>query len=125
LSKDILTDRQIIDFTLSSEEVDMLELTLAEEGASAMPDSNKQSHKIDLTVIVNGQPTVVEVNQNAPLEQVVEKALHQTHTKGQPPEAWELRDAAGVALDLGKKVGEFNFAPGTQLFLNLKAGVGG
>jgi predicted nucleotide-binding protein (sugar kinase/HSP70/actin superfamily) len=90
-----------------------------------MPDASKQNSKIDLTVIVNGQPTIVEVNHNALLEKVVEKALHQTHTKGQPAEAWEIRDAAGVALELGKKVGEFGFLPGTQLFLNLKAGVGG
>ncbi|HEY2053443.1 MAG TPA: DUF2604 domain-containing protein [Solirubrobacterales bacterium] len=82
-------------------------------------------HKIDLTIIVNGQPTIVEVNQNAELGSVVEKALHQTHTTGQPVDAWELRDAAGVELDLHKKVKDFNFPPGTQLFLNLKAGVGG
>lgn len=82
-------------------------------------------NKIDLTIIVNGQPTTVEANVNAPLKTVIERALHQTHTTGQPPDAWELRDAAGVALDLDKKIGTFGFASGAQLFLNLKAGVGG
>lgn len=82
-------------------------------------------NKIDLTIIVNGQPTVVEANINAPLKTVVERALQQTNTTGQPPEAWEIRDAAGVGLDLDQKIKDFGFAPGTQLFLNLKAGVGG
>jgi hypothetical protein len=82
-------------------------------------------NKIDLTIIVNGQPTVVEANQNAELRQVVAKALEQTHTTGQGPDQWELRDATGVDLPLDKKIKDFNFVPGTQLFLSLKAGVGG
>lgn len=82
-------------------------------------------NKIDLAIIVNGQPTMVEANENAPLRTVVEKALDQTNTTGQAPDQWELRDASGVELPLDKKIREFNFVPGTQLFLNLKAGVGG
>jgi Protein of Unknown function (DUF2604) len=83
------------------------------------------SNKIDLTIIVNGQPTVVEANINAPLKTVIERALQQTNTTGQPPDAWELRDAAGVALDLEQKIRDFDFGAGAQIFLNLKAGVGG
>lgn len=83
------------------------------------------NHKIDLTVIVNGQPTVVEANPNAELRSVVEKALSQTHTTGRGEDEWELRDATGLELDLGRKIASFDFLPGTQLFLNLKAGVGG
>lgn len=82
-------------------------------------------HSVALTVIVNGKPIAVEANANAPLHTVIPKALHDSGTTGQPPENWELRDAAGVALDLDAKVESFNFAPGTKLFLNLKAGVGG
>lgn len=85
----------------------------------------KPDNKIDLTIIVNGKPTVVESNVNAPLRQVIEKALAQTHTTGQPAEQWELRDASGVELPLDQKIRDFNFVAGTQLFLNLKAGVGG
>jgi hypothetical protein len=81
--------------------------------------------KLDLVVVVNGQPATVEANPNAPLRPVVEKALHATGNSGQPAENWELRDAAGVELDLTRKVKDFNFPPGTRLFLNLKAGVGG
>jgi hypothetical protein len=82
-------------------------------------------NKIDLAIIVNGQPTMVEANENAPLRTVVEKALHQTNTSGQGPDQWELRDASGIELPLDQKIKDFNFVSGTQLFLNLKAGVGG
>lgn len=80
---------------------------------------------VELIVVVNGQPTDVVANQEAPLLVVVEKALAQTGNTGQPPENWELRNAAGVELDIHKKVEDYHFDPHTQLFLNLKAGVGG
>lgn len=84
-----------------------------------MPDP-----KTDLTVIVNGQPTVVRANPHAPLRSIVEKALEQTNTTGQPSENWELR-YNGAVLDLGAKIETFNFPANAELFLNLKAGIGG
>jgi Predicted metal binding domain/Protein of Unknown function (DUF2604) len=83
------------------------------------------SNKRDLAVIVNGQPTVVSANVNAPLHTIIPKALEQTGNLGQPPENWELRDSAGVALDADKKIASFDFEPDVKLFLSLKAGVGG
>lgn len=85
-----------------------------------MPDN-----KVQLAVIVNGQPTVVEANVNTPLETVIPRALEQTGNTGQPPENWELRDAQGTLLDTSKKIASFDFPPDVRLFLNLKAGVGG
>jgi hypothetical protein len=82
-------------------------------------------NKIALVVIVNGQPVEVEANVNAPLRTVIAKALELSGNAGQPPEGWELRDAAGTELDLAQKIEDYAFAPGTKLFLNLKAGVGG
>ena len=81
--------------------------------------------EIDLTIVVNGQPTVVRANINAPLQTVIARALEQTGNSGQPLENWELRDVAGAVLDLAKKIGDFNFPPDVRLFLNLKAGIGG
>jgi hypothetical protein len=75
--------------------------------------------------VVNGQPVDIEVNEHAPLGSVIERALHLSGNDGQPPDAWQLRDAAGAELDLTKQIGEYHFAPCTTLFLNLKAGVGG
>jgi hypothetical protein len=85
-----------------------------------MPD-----HKLHVVVIVNGEPTTVEVEANAPLHTIIPKALSQTNNHGQPPENWELRDANGGVLDGSKKIRDFDFVAGTKLFLNLKAGVGG
>jgi hypothetical protein len=81
--------------------------------------------KVDLAVIVNGQPTVVSANPQAALESVISKALEQTGNVGQPPGNWEIRDSAGTELDPHRKINDFQFAPGAKLFLNLKAGVGG
>lgn len=81
--------------------------------------------KETLTVIVNGVPTEVEQNANAPLKSIIGKALEQTGNQGRPQDDWELRDAAGNVLDLDKKIGDYHFPPDTKLFLNLKAGIGG
>ena len=81
--------------------------------------------QITLTVVVNGRPTDVTENMKAPLHVIIPKALAQTNTHGQPPENWELRDAAGVELPLDQQIESFNFPPGTKLFLNLRAGIGG
>jgi Protein of Unknown function (DUF2604) len=82
-------------------------------------------NEIDLTIVVNGQPTIVRANKNAPLRTVIPRALEQTGNAGQPPDNWELRDAAGALLSLDQKIGDFNFQPDVRLFLNLKAGIGG
>lgn len=81
--------------------------------------------KIALTVVVNGTPAVVEANMNAPLHSIIGRALEETDNSGQPPENWELRDGAGVLLDLDAKIHSFGFTVDTRLFLNLRAGVGG
>ena len=81
--------------------------------------------KISITVVVNGQPTVVDVIEDVPLGDIIPVALHQTANSGQPPENWELRDADGTLLDLKKDIGDYPFDEKTRLFLNLKAGVGG
>jgi uncharacterized protein DUF2604 len=82
-------------------------------------------HKIALNVVVNGQPVVVEANENAPLKSLIEKALEESHTVGQPPDNWEIRDEQGNLLDLTKKIGTFGFAMGITLLLSLKAGAAG
>lgn len=81
--------------------------------------------RIELTVVVNGTPTQVVAQEEHPLLSVVKEALEQTGNTGQPAENWELRNASGVELDVHRRVEDFHFAPHTQLFLNLKAGVGG
>ncbi len=81
--------------------------------------------KLTLTIVVNGQPTSLEANEEEPLGALIPRALEQTGNTGQPPDQWELRDAAGEVLDPRRKVESYGFAPGTTLFLNLRAGIGG
>ena len=81
--------------------------------------------EIIITVVVNGQPTDVDVLQDEPVGAVIPVALHQTGNSGQPPENWELRDVDGNLLDLHKKIEDYGFPEKVRLFLNLKAGVGG
>ena len=83
------------------------------------------SKKISITVVVNGQPTVVDAIGDAPLGTIIPDALRQTENSGQPPENWELRDTEGNLLDLDKKIEDYGFPEKVRLFLNLKAGVGG
>jgi Protein of Unknown function (DUF2604) len=83
------------------------------------------SDKLELTIVVNGQPTQVEANVHEPLGSIIPQALAQTGNAGQPPQNWELRDANGAVLPLDQRIGTFHFAAGTTLFLNLKAGIGG
>ena len=85
-----------------------------------MPDN-----ELDRAIVVNGQPTVVRANKNAPLRTVIPRALEQTGNAGQPPENWELRDAAGAPLSIEQKIGDLAFPANVRLFMNLKAGVGG
>lgn len=82
-------------------------------------------NKLALTLVVNGQETVVEGNLNAPLRTLIPRALDQTGNSGQPPENWELRNDQGTLLDVSHKLSTFGFTSGSRLFLNLKAGVGG
>ncbi len=82
-------------------------------------------NKTQIAVVVNGEPTLVEVNTNAPLRTLIPQALHASGNAGQPPENWELRDASGALLDLDAKISSFSFAEDAKLFLNLKAGIGG
>lgn len=86
-----------------------------------MPPSNQ----IPLVVVVNGQPTPVEANLNAPLHSIIGKALEATGNQGQPAENWELRNQDGSPLAGEQKIKDLGLAPGAQIFLNLKAGVGG
>lgn len=80
------------------------------------------AEKVTLTIVVNGQPTGVTASAQASVESLIPAALAQTGNVGQPPNNWELRDAAGNQLGPKNKVGEF---AGQTLFLNLKAGIGG
>lgn len=78
--------------------------------------------RTEVTVVVNGQPTKVTAPADASVDALVEPALKQTGNAGQPPSNWELTDQAGNPVIPPAKVGAY---AGQNLFLNLKAGIGG
>ena len=84
--------------------------------------SDKQ---IEFTIIVNGQPTLVKIDQSSEFNEAVIQALKESGNSGQPIENWELRDASGHIIDTNQKIYKYDLKEGAKLFLNLKAGVGG
>ena len=82
-------------------------------------------HHVKVTVVVSGQATVVDTNENSPLEEVIHKALSQTGNEGQPASNWELRDESGNVLDPHAKVSSLHLTPTSKLFLSVRAGIGG
>jgi hypothetical protein len=81
--------------------------------------------KTTLKIVVSGDVTEVERNDNAPLRSVIGKALEQTGHAGQAGENWILKDKDGNSLDVDRKIGDFGFADGVVLYLSLEAGVAG
>lgn len=81
--------------------------------------------KIDLTVIVNGTPTVVEANPKQKLQVIAQKALNQTGNTGRPLSDWTLKTRDGQVLDLDHTVESYGLVDGSQLVMSLQAGVGG
>ncbi|MDA8332587.1 MAG: DUF2604 domain-containing protein [Candidatus Dormibacteraeota bacterium] len=79
-------------------------------------------NRVEIEIVVNGQPTRVEASPEEDVRALIEPALRQTGNVGQPPANWELRDEAGNEIPQGSKVRAYL---GQTLFLNLKAGVGG
>jgi hypothetical protein len=117
------------------EEVDHLEEEARREHGEDHPHDGREDgggdhddHRpatVEITMVVNGQPVVIQATEQEPLRDVRHKALEETKNLAQPPENWEIKNEAGVVLDPEKKVGEFEFGKKVTLFLSLKAGVAG
>jgi hypothetical protein len=84
-----------------------------------------QNQRLDLLVIVNTSETRVEANVHQPLHVVAQHALNVSGNAEYPLSEWTLTDSQGNALDLGRKVEEYGFAPLTKLFLSKEVGAGG
>ena len=80
--------------------------------------------KITLIIVVNGTPATIEMESKAPLKAAAEKALAQTHNAGRPLQDWEMK-LNDQTIDMSLKIEDLNLHNGQELFLSLKAGVGG
>lgn len=85
----------------------------------------RSDNKIDLVVIVSGQPTPVTVNGNQKITHLIHEALQRSGNTGQEPDQWELRREGGELLDGDARVGASGLTDGMTLFLNPRAGAGG
>lgn len=84
------------------------------------------SNKIQLQIVVNGNPVIVEANLHEPLGALLVPTLKKAGVAGDPePDRWIFKDASGTVLDKGKKVAEFAFQAGATIFLSLEAGIAG
>ena len=86
---------------------------------------NSNDKFVSLTIIVNGTPTVITINENVPLKAAAEKALEQTKNTGRPLKDWEMKLESGQELDMSKKIRDFNFPDDIELYLSLDFGEGG
>jgi hypothetical protein len=102
------------------------ELTMTEPGQHRNGASGHANDKESVVVVVNGAATVVAFHGNPTLLEIVTQALGQTQNSGQPVENWELRAPDGTPLlDLTVHVKKLDLADNAELFLNLRAGIGG
>ncbi len=81
--------------------------------------------KVQLVFIINGADFPLETNINAPLKEAVSRALAESGNSGRPASEWQVRDSAGVLLEIDRKIRDFGFSNGTRLFLSLAVGAGG
>ena len=81
--------------------------------------------RIEIVIIVNGDPVPEKAHPDDEVGEVVSRALDASGNSGQPLDNWELRDESGHVIDFGRKFRNLDIKPGAKLFLNLKAGVGG
>ena len=83
-------------------------------------------HRFFLVFIVNGEDFRIDVDPNSPLRRAVEKALVESGNSGrQDPSQWELRDSAGLLLDMQRNAKELRLDDGARLFLSLRVAAGG
>lgn len=81
--------------------------------------------RIQLVIVVSGQPLPQTINPNERLEVLVRKALNESGNLGQPPGEWELRREDGTLLDQQQRAGDAGLHDGMTLFLTPRAGAGG
>lgn len=110
--------------TYNTDPKEMVTLTKPDQSDRGKPPADKGDSLV--VVVVNGAATVVTFRGNPTLLEIAGRALEQTQNSGQPIENWELRAPDGTPLtDLSVHIKKLELADDAQLFLNLRAGIGG
>jgi len=87
--------------------------------------SSPSPSSVNIEVVVNGQPTRLRIDCDAPLRSLIEPALVQTETVALPMHEWEMRTIDGEVLQLDRTIRQHGFEEGARLWLNLRAGYTG
>lgn len=90
-----------------------------------MAEQEKQKGKIEVVVVVSGQPERLKPKTDDRLEELVQEALKRSGNEGQAPSEWELRTEDGTLLAQSLTVGGAGIQDGMTLFLSPTAGAGG
>ena len=83
------------------------------------------SERINISIVVNGTPHPEKIGLDEPFLQVVQRVLKETKNVGQPIQNWELRTASGEKVEFNTTAEIQGIREYDQLFLSLKAGIGG
>lgn len=88
------------------------------------PPPDKSDNKLDLTVVVSGDPVAVTVNPNQKANALMREALREAEAANQDPDGYLLtfndREIAGLT-----RISELGLRDGDTLFLAPRQGVGG
>lgn len=84
----------------------------------------KKDKDVRLVFIVNGEAFTLEAKQNWHLRKAVEAALKENGNEGRPLTDWTA-NWNNQPLDLDKKIEDYSFPEGSEIFLSLNAGQGG
>jgi hypothetical protein len=81
---------------------------------------------ISLIFIINGENFPITVEPDSVLMKAVDQVLKESGNTGRRESSeWEVRDSAGVLLDMARTIKELGLTDGARLFLSLKVGAGG
>jgi hypothetical protein len=99
-----------------------------EELQRELNEEHRRHHdrSISLIFIINGEDFPLTVERDSVLKTAVDRVLVESGNTGRRESSeWEVRDSAGVLLDMARTIKELGLAEGARLFLSLKVGAGG
>jgi WXG100 protein secretion system (Wss), protein YukD len=87
--------------------------------------STQAAKKITVKVVVSSVPVEVEIEHDARVEHLIEKALKEADQKHPDLVDWKLRSEGGEEYAPDQKLAAAGIVDGVTLFLNKDAGGGG
>ena len=80
---------------------------------------------VKVEAIVAGKGVEIDATKDTTLSEIRAIALKESENLAQPPEKWEVKNEAGVVLDVSKTLADYGFCHEVKLWIDLKAGAAG